>query len=315
MINAQEATRYQELKKWAEDIPQLLPVHNRPEPGQIVEEVWSWRRNTIHLDRYVNLGSSHRLLLLHGVGGTGRLLSFIAAPLHRRGYDLIAPDLPGYGLTRMTESPVTYPHWVDMVSDLLAAEQATDHRPFVVFGLSAGGMLAYQIACRNKDIVGIIATNLLDQRHDEVRKYSAKSPWMAALLPPLLKAFAMIAPKFTIPISKLANMEAIVNDPKMHAALIDDPISCGNRVTMRSIYTLMNPEIIIEPEDFLQCPVLLVHPEKDLWTPLSTSRVFFDRLSRELRHLVILENAGHFPLEQPGLRQLEEAILHFLEQL
>lgn len=174
MNNVQEATRYQELKKWTEDIPQLLPVHNRPEPHQIAEELWSWRRNTIHLDRYFNPGSSHRLLLLHGVGGTGRLLSSIAAPLHRRGYDLIAPDLPGYGPTPMTESPFTCPHWVDMVSNMLAAEQAKDHRPFAVFGLSAGGMLAYQGACRNKDIVGIIATNLLDQRHDEVQVFSQK---------------------------------------------------------------------------------------------------------------------------------------------
>lgn len=100
----------------------------------------------------------------------------------------------------------------------------------------------------------------------------------------------MIAPKFTIPISTLANMEAIVNDPKMRAALIDDPISCGNRVSMLFMYSPMNPEIVIEPEDFLQCPVLLVHPEKNLWTPLSTSRVFFDRLSREWRSAKGAEN-------------------------
>jgi pimeloyl-ACP methyl ester carboxylesterase len=306
---------YSHIKRWTEDFPALLPVHNRPEEGQIVEERWNWRGNDMHLDRYVNPGASLRLLLLHGVGGTGRLLSFIAAPLHRKGYDLIAPDLPGYGLSEMQENPVNYNHWLNMAADLLVKEQARDQRPFVVFGLSAGGMLAYQVTCRNPAVRGVIATNLLDQRHPEVRKHSAKYPWMASFLPPFIKAASTVMPDASIPIRKLANMEAIVNDVRMHALLMNDPYSCDNRVSMAFIETLMNPEIAIEPADFHQCPVLLVHPEKDLWTPLETSLFFFNRLPNDKRRLVILENAGHFPLEPPGLQQMEEAIETFLERL
>jgi pimeloyl-ACP methyl ester carboxylesterase len=67
----------------------------------------------------------------------------------------------------------------------------------------------------------------------------------------------------------------------------------------------------IEPEDFRRCPFLLVHPEKDRWTPVGLSRLFFDRLACD-KKLVLLENAGHFPIEQPGIGQMEEAVLEFL---
>lgn len=33
------------------------------------------------------------------------------------------------------------------------------------------------------------------------------------------------------------------------------------------------------------------------------------------KECVILEGAGHFPIEQPGLNQLEVAVLRFLQQI
>ena len=61
---------------------------------------------------------------------------------------------------------------------------------------------------------------------------------------------------------------------------------------------------MIEPEEFDICPVLLAHPEADRWTPVEVSRLFFDKISAPKR-LRMLENAGHFPIESPGLQQLE----------
>jgi pimeloyl-ACP methyl ester carboxylesterase len=49
-------------------------------------------------------------------------------------------------------------------------------------------------------------------------------------------------------------------------------------------------------------------------TPLRFSQSFFDRLKVE-KECVVLEGAGHFPIEQPGLNQLEEAVLRFLHKI
>ena len=70
----------------------------------------------------------------------------------------------------------------------------------------------------------------------------------------------------------------------------------------------------IEPEDFDLCPVLLTHPAADTWTKIEASRPFFDRIKGP-KELVMLENCGHLPVEEPGLSRLEEMVVAFLGQL
>ncbi|MBF6336683.1 alpha/beta hydrolase [Nocardia abscessus] len=70
----------------------------------------------------------------------------------------------------------------------------------------------------------------------------------------------------------------------------------------------------LEPEQFTGCPVWLVHPGADRWTPLCLSRAFFDRIAAPKR-LVVLDAAGHYPVEAPGIHQLADAFIEIREQL
>jgi pimeloyl-ACP methyl ester carboxylesterase len=51
----------------------------------------------------------------------------------------------------------------------------------------------------------------------------------------------------------------------------------------------------------------MAHPADDHWTPVSISRPFFDRIASP-KSLVLLEGCGHFPVEEPGLTQLMNAV-------
>lgn len=70
----------------------------------------------------------------------------------------------------------------------------------------------------------------------------------------------------------------------------------------------------LEPEPFDRCPVLMLHPACDAWTPVRISDRFVDRLAAP-RQRVLLEGCGHFPIEQPGLDQLRDALLAFLHRI
>ena len=76
---------------------------------------------------------------------------------------------------------------------------------------------------------------------------------------------------------------------------------------------MLNPIIKIEPENFKCCPVLLVHPEADNWTDIKLSNLFYNRLACE-KQTVILKGAGHFPIEDLGLSQMEQACINFLSK-
>jgi alpha-beta hydrolase superfamily lysophospholipase len=55
----------------------------------------------------------------------------VGGPLSKRGYETLAIDTPGYGLTKVNpEDKFTYDTWV---------QRARDPRPIVLYGLSAGG--------------------------------------------------------------------------------------------------------------------------------------------------------------------------------
>jgi alpha-beta hydrolase superfamily lysophospholipase len=59
---------------------------------------------------------------------------------------------------------------------------------------------------------------------------------------------------------------------------------------------------------------LFLQPEKDTWTTLATSKPFYDRISSE-KSLIMLENCGHAPFEEPGVSTMKNAIQNFLNKI
>jgi len=94
-------------------------------------------------------------------------------------------------------------------------------------------------------------------------------------------------------------------------ACMADQTSAGKWVTMQFLATYMRYNPAIEPEDFDVCPILLTQPAMDRWTPLHLSALFLQRVARVPVTTIMLDNAGHYPLEQPGLDQMVEAIHNF----
>jgi len=301
---------YNNQYSWRE-VQYHLPDNNRiDEDTYPAEKWWKWKNQNIHLDHYINNQAKAKIILLHGVGGNGRLLSFIAVPLYKRRFEVICPDLSGYGLTECKDN-IDYNEWVTLVKDLVSFEENKDSRPIILFGLSAGGMLAYHAACNNDSIDGLIFSNLLDQRIPQVRDSSASNKFVSKFGIKLLTLISKIKNDFKLPIKFIVNMNAIVNNASVRKILLKDKTSSGSKVTVGFIISMINYQPEIEFEHFNKCPVLMVHPEKDNWTDLELSMLSFEKLGSK-KTLKILNNAGHFPIESPGLQQLEKYVLDFI---
>lgn len=293
-------------------VQKYLPPHNRLTKQSMPEENYvTVLEHQIHIDHYKVRKPKARIILFHGVGGNGRLLSFIAAPLKEKGYEVICPDLPLYGYTKY-KSPVTYETWVNCGIQVVKHFHK-DEVPIFLFGLSAGGLLAYQVATAFTDLSGVIATCILDQRNKYITKRTAKNPFFATIGNSFLSLTYKVFPSIKLPMKLVTDMKSIANDKELATLLMKDKKSSGSWVPLSFLYTMLHPIIKIEPEDFLVCPFLLVHPENDQWTELSLSKLFFDRLACE-KELKLLQGAGHFPIEKKGLEQLEEFCHEFMER-
>lgn len=328
----------------------FLPEANRLTPERMPDEYYlrtqgGWQ---IHVDRYrpavfapaaadhdgaVSAGDAAaagalateaepkaRVIAFHGVGGNGRLLSFIAVPLAQAGYEVICPDLPLYGLTRYT-GDIRYRDWVD-VGETVVEHFADDELPLFILGISAGGMLAYQVADRcNRTamqaghvpaVAGIIATCLLDQRDDHVTRWTAANPLMGTVAKPALEGVTATMGSMPVPMMFMGNMRALANDRDLVRLLLTDPRSAGALVPLTFVQTMLEPILETEPEDFTYTPVMVAHPTKDRWCRPGLTKRFYHRLAGP-KIWVNLEGAGHMPIEPVGLAELETACATFID--
>ena len=85
-----------------------------------------------------------QVLLLHGLGGTGRTMRPLADGLAAQGHVVHAPTLPGHG---STAEALEHVGWADWLEAALAWPAHT--RPDAIVGQSMGGSLALAVAARS----------------------------------------------------------------------------------------------------------------------------------------------------------------------
>lgn len=292
-----------------------FPPRARICDADVEEETWSWQGRAIHLDRQGPTDVEALVVLLHGGGGHGRLLGPLGRMLARRApVRVVAPDLPGYGLSVVRREDVDHRRWAELVGDLVARERGD--LPVILFGLSLGGMLAYHVAAtlaqEGRPVDGVIATTLADPRLPAVRAELARYAALGRHGLPALEGLARLAPNLRVPMGWLAPMETIANEPSLAAAILADPRAGGNRVPLRFLASIMTLSPPTEPEDYDACPLLWLQPGDDRWTSPACSQPFFERLACP-KERIDLTGCGHLPVEEPGVSELEEAVLGFVE--
>jgi alpha-beta hydrolase superfamily lysophospholipase len=294
----------------------FLPSQMQLSGENIPEESWwNWRGIDVHVDRLANPDARAVVVLLHGGGGNGRVVMLLGPLLRSLGLEVVAPDLPGYGLTERKVGIVpTYDMWADLAADFADEERRRRSLPVVVFGLSLGGLLGYGAAARTKRIAGVMASTLVDTRVRPSFAHIARLPALARLGAPLLGVLPRPLARVRVPIDLVAKMHYITNDPEFSAVFRRDVLAGGASVTLGFLASLKRFDIRVEPEQFTETPVLVVHPALDPWTPAGLSRPFFDRIAAE-KYWVDLEGCGHLPYEEPGVHQMTDAISRFIAKV
>lgn len=307
---------YRDQRAWR-DLQRFLPERMRLSDETAPEEdFWDWRGHRVHLDRYPKPDAKAKVVLHHGVGTNGRQMSLVlGAPLARMGYETVALDNLGYGLTQVKSGTTpTYDDWIDLVVDFLLRERARDDRPIILYGLSAGGMVTYHAAAKapRGTVAGIVGMTFLDQRVQQVRDETAHDRFTARYGTQAMSLLARTPlASMRYPMALASRMSALANDPGAMKVFMKDRTSAANRVSIRFLDTYLNYAPAVEPEDFDACPVLLTQPAMDRWTPLHLSTPFLSRITEVPVETVMLDNAGHYPLEEPGLTQMHDTIADF----
>jgi alpha-beta hydrolase superfamily lysophospholipase len=117
------------------------------------------------------------------------------------------------------------------------------------------------------------------------------------------------------PMTLASKMTGLVNNRAALKLLLADRTSAANWVSVKFLGEYGAYEPAVEPADFDACPVLLTQPAADRWTPYELSRPVLNKITKVPVKCVMLENAGHYPLEEPGLTQMRDAIINFIRSV
>jgi pimeloyl-ACP methyl ester carboxylesterase len=276
---------------------------------------WGAHLQRIEIDgagvNYVDIGAGDKtpVVLVHGLGGQWQnwLENIPRAAQERR---VVAPDLPGFGLSEMPRSRITiqaYGRLVDSLCRELGLERVC------VVGNSMGGFIASEVAiqfpARVERLVlasaaGITSASVsraptltVGRIGKVLTAYTAARHRSMARRPRARHmALALVCRHPTLISADLAweGMIKGVGKPGFDDAL---------RACLEYDFRERLPEI--------RCPTLIVWGEKDSILPVADAHEF-ERLIPDSRKLV-MEDTGHVPqLERPTA--FNEALLAFLEE-
>ncbi len=308
---------YAEQEAWKK-LQQRMPENYRLNGSNVPHEYfWPWKDYQIHVDHYPRPNAPAKIILLHGVGTNGRQLSLVFGhPLAEAGYETMALDLPGYGLTQYpSKSKIRYEDWIQVANDFIEAEAKKDNRPIFLYGLSAGGMLTMHVAMQNKNVKGIIGMTFLDQQRIGIKKSTMRFSILSPFTLPGMKIGAMtpVVGRIGLPMSLVSKMYALTNDPEALKIMLKDKTSAGNSMSIGFLNSYMNYKPPYDLSGFTQCPVLLTQPAEDHWTPLSLSQPIMDGLAVP-HQIVMLPKGSHYPVEAEALDQLKKSSIEFIQK-
>ncbi|MDO5661606.1 MAG: alpha/beta fold hydrolase [Brachybacterium sp.] len=294
-----------------DDYAAFLPEDRRTHLLRPTSQRWLWRGHRVHLLRAARPDAAVRVLLIHGAGGHGEALWPVAAQLADLDVDITAVDLPLYGRTTTPHrSTVRYRDWIDLLVDLVAAED--DGRPVLLLGGSIGGLLAVEVAARSGRVAGVAATCLLDPTDRAARAHMTRFGRLALLAMPVVRLIRGPLARLPVRISWTAPLARMGRDPRLGALCARDRRGGGGTVPLGFLTSFLT-----HPHDAARrvpIPVTLVHPERDAWTPTRLSTRTLATLPGPTRH-VTLRECGHYPLEEPGLTDLRDAVGDMIEAI
>lgn len=315
-ISGTNVKSYNTNAAWKE-LNKLLPADFQINDNNLpVEEVWEWKGNKIHLDRYPNSNAKYRIFLHHGVGTNGRQLNMIFGhKMAELGYDVVAIDNLGYGMTEVTQPNVTYQDWVQCFADFVNEETKRDYKKPILYGLSAGGMLTYNAACYMDEVYGIIGMCFLQNDNKTVGNRTAKYKGTNWFVIPLLEKMAKKESKTKmISMKKVSKMNALVNNKEALKIFLKDDASANAKVQLQFLSSYLTYKSAIPVTEFDKAPILLTQPELDRWTPLELSEISMKGIKAPFT-VKILEGGGHYPMEEKALQELIQYADEFIKKL
>ena len=256
--------------------------------------------------------SATTIVFAHGIAGYARVLLPFTMPLFAKGYNLVIPDLQGYGYNDGLKGDFEWNAHVQNLKDTVAYAQKRFNGKVILGGASMGGPLAYAAACESHNISGLICWCLWDFSDKEFMTKETNTKQFTYILMPIFKVMSKLMGKFRIKTYKLVSYDTLTDSQDFNEMVKNDP-QAGTHITLNGAASLvLQSQPKVAHEDF-QLPVLVCQPENDRMTPKYYIEKTFKKIGSSKKRYVEMTGAPHFPLEKKFYDQWATEVDNFIK--
>jgi len=223
------------------------------------------------------------ILLLHGLTATPVEVRGLAERLHRHGYTVSAPMLPGHGTTVQELNRTPWQAWVD-ASEAAYRQLAGRYRRVFVGGESTGAAIALYLAAFLPDVAGVLAyapAIKLNLRWLDVLKMYLAAPFVLDIPKPNVQASTTWQGYPTTPLKAAVGLFRLGLLTRRHLPYVTQP-------------------------------VLVVQGRLDDTVAPDVGRVILGKIRSTLSKLVVMERSTHVVLLDNELDRVTELTLDFI---
>ncbi|MCW4024414.1 MAG: lysophospholipase [Candidatus Bathyarchaeota archaeon] len=235
----------------------------------------------MHLEVYdTGTPEAPTVVFTHGIAGYARVLLPFLVPLRERGYNIVAPDLQGYGYNAGIKGDFEWNIYVQNIYDTLRYARSRFSGKLVAGGASMGGPLAYAAAYEFKGVNALACWCLWDFSNKEFTCNETNTNRFTCVLLPIAKTMVSIFGNIKLKTYTLISYDALNDSQELNDLLKSDP-QAGTQITLKGTISLLLRSKPIVPYSEFKIPVLVVQPSSDRMTPVKYVKDTFNRSGSE----------------------------------
>lgn len=267
----------------------------------VVEPIMSNGRE-IQLEVYENSDrTAPTIVFAHGIAGYARILLPFVIPLFEKGYNLVVPDMQGYGYNTGIKGDFEWNSHKENLKDAVRYSKSRFKGPVFIGGASMGGPLAYAASCEAEGISGLLCWCLWDFSDREFMQKETTTKRATYLLLPVLKLLSRFLGGIRLKTYRFVSYDTLTDSDEFNKMVKEDP-QAGTKITLRGAVSLLTQSKPAVRHNEYQIPVLVLQPENDRMTPKHYTQKTFDEIGSEIKRLVMIHGAAHFPTDRETYR-------------
>jgi len=250
------------------------------------------------------------LIFSHGIAGYARILLPFTMPLFENGFNIIAPDLKGYGYNSGLKGDFEWNSHVQNLVDVVKYAKEHFRGKIILGGASMGGPLAYAAACL-EEVDGLVAWCLWDLSDREFMLKETNTRQLTYILIPVFRLISKLFGKLRFKTYSLISYDTLTDSQSFNEMLKNDP-QAGIHITLKGAASLVTQSKPITSHENFRKPVLVMQPGEDQMTPKYYIKKTFEKLGSSNKKYIEVAGSPHFPVVEKYYKQWCRSVTEFV---